>query len=119
MSRRVVITGIGAVTPIGTGSKGLWQGVLREKSAVAKIKQFDPTPFNCHVAAEVTDFQPENYLDHKRLKRLDRFSRFAVVAGLLAMEDACLTAAELDPDRAGVCLGSALGGIGMAEEEIH
>ena len=62
------------------------------------------------MAAEVTDFQPEIYLDHKRLKRLDRFSRRAVVSGLLAMKDACLTPAELDPDRSGVCLGSALGG---------
>src|SRR5471030_759214 len=111
MKRRVVITGIGAVTPIGTGANGLWQGVLREKSAVAKITHFDPSPFNCHVAAEVSDFHPETYLDHKRMKRLDRFSRLAVVAGLLAMEDACLTPSQLDPDRTGVCLGSALGGI--------
>ncbi len=119
MSRRVVITGIGAVTPIGTGAEGLWQGVLREKSAVTSITHFDPTPFNCHIAAWIPDFHPENYLDHKRMKRLDRFSRLSVVAGLLAMEDACLSPSQLDQDRAGVCLGSALGGIGMAEEEIH
>ncbi len=119
MKRRVVITGIGAVTPIGTGAKGLWAGVKREKSAVALITHFDPTPFNCHVAAEIPDFQPETYIDPKRMKRLDRFSRLAVVAALLAMEDASLTTAEIDPDRTGVCLGTALGGIEAAEEAMH
>ena len=119
MTRRVVVTGIGAVTPIGTGADGLWHGILREKSAVAAITHFDPSPFNCHVAAEISDFHPENYLDTKRLKRLDRFSRLAVVAGLLAMEDAGLTTAKIDPDRTGVCLGTALGGIGAAEDAMH
>jgi 3-oxoacyl-[acyl-carrier-protein] synthase II len=117
--RRVVITGIGAVTPIGTGANGLWQGVLRERSAVAKITHFDPSLFNSQVAAEISDFVPEAHLDPKRLKRMDRFSRLAVVAGKLALEDACLTPGELDAERTGVTLGTALGGIGSAEEEMH
>jgi 3-oxoacyl-[acyl-carrier-protein] synthase II len=117
MSRRVVITGIGAVTPIGTGAEGLWQGVLREQSAVGKITRFDPSAFNCHIAAEIKDFAPEEHLDPKRLKRLDRYSRLAVVAGLLAMQDARLEPDDVDPERTGVTVGSALGGIGCAEEE--
>jgi len=115
--RRVVITGIGAVTPIGTGARGLWEGVRRERSAVGPITRFDPSPFNCHIAAEIPDFRPEEHLDPKRLKRLDRYSRLAVISGLLALDDACLGPAEFDPERSGVCIGSALGGIGCAEEE--
>lgn len=114
---RVLITGIGAVTPIGTGKDGLWQGVLAERSAVRTIDRFDTSLYNCHIAASVDDFDPLDYMDAKRARRLDRYSQFAIAAGKLALEDACLEPSELRSDRAGVTIGSALGGMGKAEEE--
>ncbi|HEY0867174.1 MAG TPA: beta-ketoacyl-[acyl-carrier-protein] synthase family protein [Fimbriimonas sp.] len=114
--RRVVVTGLGAVTPIGCGADGLWQGVLAERSAVRRIRSFNPCEFNCHIAAEIDDFRPEERLDPKRIKRLDRYSKLALVAGMMAIDDAGL--GTVDPNRAGVTVGSALGGIACAEEEM-
>ena len=78
--RRVVVTGIGAVTPIGTAAAGLWQGLEARHSAVRTITRFDPTPFRSHMAAEIPDFRPQDHLDAKRAKRLDRFSQLAVTS---------------------------------------
>ena len=117
MKKRVVITGIGAVTPIGTGVDGLWEGVLKEQSAIRNVTRFDAAPFNCQIAGEIVDFKPEEHLDPKRLKRLDRYSRLALVTGLLAMQDSGLQPSDFKPDRTGVTIGSALGGIGFAEEQ--
>lgn len=115
--RRAVITGIGAVTPIGTGVEGLWDGVRREQSAVSRLTRFEMPESGCQIAAQIDDFRPEERLDPKRLKRLDRYSRLALVAGLLALEDAELSPRDVDPERTGVTIGSALAGIGCAEEE--
>jgi len=117
MSRKVFITGIGAVTPIGTGAEGLWSGVLAEKSAIRRITRFDASGFNSQVAGEIPDFRPDDYMDAKRLKRLDRYSRLALVAGLLALQDGDLKPGEFQPERVGVTVGTALGGAGSAEEE--
>ncbi len=76
--RRVVITGVGAVTPIGTAADGLWQGLTARRSAVREITRFDPTPFKSRIAAEIPDFRPQDHLNAKRAKRLDRFSQLAV-----------------------------------------
>ena len=76
--RRVVITGIGAVTPIGHGREGLWHGVRLGQSAVRRVSAFDVSAYRCQVAAEVRDFDPTPYLDKKQLRRLDRYSQFAV-----------------------------------------
>jgi 3-oxoacyl-[acyl-carrier-protein] synthase II len=117
MNRRVVITGIGAVTPIGTGAAGLWQGVRREQSAVRLISHFDPSCLPCRIAAEVLDFEPSDYLEGKALKRLDRCSQFAVASSRMAVEDAALDLEQEDCARIGVCIGSALGGASWAEEQ--
>ena len=115
--RRVVITGIGAITPIGHGRNGLWQGVLRGKSAVRRVSAFDVDAYRCQVAAEVRDFDPTPYLDRKQLKRLDRYSQFAVCAAKMAVGDAG-AALEAEPHEAvGVSIGSALGGMITAEEQ--
>lgn len=116
--RRVVITGVGAVTPIGTGAEGLWQGLERRTSAVRTITRFDPTPFRSHIAAEIPDFVPGDHLDAKRAKRLDRFSQLAVSSARLALADAHLDPATLDPDRIGTMMGSALGGVSYAESQV-
>jgi 3-oxoacyl-[acyl-carrier-protein] synthase II len=115
--RRVVITGIGAVTPIGHGREGLWQGVLRGKSAVRRVSAFDVDAYRCQVAAEVRDFDPTPYLDKKQLKRLDRYSQFAVCAAKMAVADADLPLDAEPRDQVGVCIGSALGGMITAEEQ--
>jgi 3-oxoacyl-[acyl-carrier-protein] synthase II len=115
--RRVVITGIGAVTPIGTGRAGLWQGVQAGRSAVRRITRFDPAPFSSQVAAEVSDFNVLDFIDARRARRLDRFAQFALVSGRLALADAGL---EITTDRSettGVYIGSALGGVAYAEEQ--
>jgi 3-oxoacyl-[acyl-carrier-protein] synthase II len=115
--RRVAITGIGAVTPIGSGRSGLWQGVCRGVSAVDAISRFDPSPFNCRVAAEVRDFEPRDHLPHKLAHRLDRYAQFAVSAAIMAVADGELDLATLEDGRGGVYLGSALGGVAGAEAE--
>ena len=115
--RRVVITGIGAVTPIGHTREGLWQGVLRGKSGVRRVRAFDTSGYRSQVAAEVLDFDAAPYLDRKQLKRLDRYSQFALCAAKMAVADAELDLEAEAHERVGVCIGSALGGMLTAEEQ--
>ena len=117
-ARRVVITGIGAVTPLGIGRDALWSGMQSARSAVGTITRFDPAPFRTHIAAEVRDFAPADHMDAKRVKRLDRFGHFAVAASRLAATDAALDLTCEDRTRVGAMLGTALGGIGYAEEQL-
>ena len=115
--RRVAITGIGALTPLGQGRAALWEGVRRERSPVRRITRFDPTPFRSQIAAEVDGFDPLAWMDAKRARRLDRFSHFALASARMALEDADL---RIDPawsDEAAVYIGSALGGVAYAEEQ--
>ena len=116
--RRVVITGVGAVTPIGTRADGLWAGLTARRSAVRTITRFDPTPFRSRIAAEIPDFRPQDHLDAKRAKRLDRFSQLAVTSARLALRDAELAPERQDPDRVGAMMGSALGGVAFAEAQV-
>jgi 3-oxoacyl-[acyl-carrier-protein] synthase II len=116
--RRVGITGIGAVTPIGITAGGMWDGLRSERSAIRHISRFDPTPYRSHNAGEVRDFVPSDHLDRKRVKRLDRFGHFAVVCAKLAIDDARLDLAREDRERIGATMGSALGGVGYAEEQF-
>ncbi len=116
--RRVVITGIGAITPIGMCASGLWDGILREKSAVGSLTRFDPSVFRSHNAAEVNDYVPTDHLDQKRAKRLDRFGQFAVTGAHMAIADSALRLEGEDRDRIGSTMGTALGGVGYAEEQL-
>ncbi len=112
--RRVVVTGIGAFTPVGHGADGLWAGVLANRSAVRCIDRFDPSPFPSRIAAQIDDFRPADHLDVRRARRLDRFSALTVAAARTAAEHAHLSIA---PDRTGVFIGSALGGVAFGEEQ--
>ncbi len=116
--RRVVITGVGAVTPIGTAVEGLWDGLVARRSAVRTLSRFDPAPFRSKIAAEIPDFRPQDFLDAKRAKRLDRFSQLAVTSARLALADARLEPAREDADRVGAMMGSALGGVAFAESQV-
>ena len=115
--RRVVITGIGAVTPIGTGVEGLWEGLRARRSVVRTVTRFDPSPFRTRIAAEVPDFRPQDFLEERRVKRLDRCSQFSLAAARLAVQDAALDLAAEDRERMGVMMGSALGGVSHAEAQ--
>jgi 3-oxoacyl-[acyl-carrier-protein] synthase II len=114
----VVITGIGAVTPIGTAADGLWAGLEARASAVREITRFDPSPFKSRIAAQIPDFRPQDHLDAKRARRLDRFAQLAVTSARLALDDAGLVAQREDPDRVGAMMGSALGGVAFAESQV-
>ncbi len=116
-TQRVVITGLGAVTPIGQGAAGVWEGVWRGESAVRRITRFDPTQFRSQVAAEVQCFDPLDYFDRKQARRLDRFSQFGLLAARQAFADADLNMAREDSERVGVYIGSALAGVSYAEEQ--
>jgi 3-oxoacyl-[acyl-carrier-protein] synthase II len=119
--RRVWITGIGVISPIGTGVDAFWAGVHRAESPVRRIDRFDPTPFRSQVAAQVDDFDPLDHMAARTARQLDRFSQFGLVAGRQALDDAGLrvdggaATDGVDRDRFGVYLGSALGGIAYAE----
>ena len=116
-TRRVAVTGMGIITPIGIGVDGLRAGLRAGRSAVGTITSFDTSAFVTHIAAQVTNFDPVPYLDGKKLKRLDKFSQFAVAASKMAIADGGLDLRLEDRDRMGVCLGTALGGVGFAEEQ--
>lgn len=115
--RRVVITGIGPVTPIGVGVDDFWEGLRSGRSVVRKITRFDPSPFRSHMAGEVADFDPVTWMDQRRAKRLDRCSHFTLAAARLALADAGLELTKEDPDRVGAMMGTALGGVAFAEQE--
>jgi 3-oxoacyl-[acyl-carrier-protein] synthase II len=118
MSRRgVVITGIGALTPVGHGHAGLWDGVLANRSAAKLIDRFDPSPFPSRIAAQIDDFVPADHLDARRARRLDRFSQLAVAAARMAVDDARLPLDECHAATTGIFLGSALGGVAFGEEQ--
>lgn len=116
--RRVMITGLGPITAVGIGVEGLWQGLRNQESGIRSVTCFDATPFSCRIAAQVDDFRAEDYLDARDARRLDRFTQFSVAAARLAMEDAALKSADVDPERAAVQMGSALGGISQAERQL-
>src|SRR3954469_23249081 len=116
--REVWITGIGIVTPIGTGVDAFRAGLREGRSRVRRIDRFDPAAFRSQVAAQIDDFDPADHMDAKTARQLDRFSQFGLVAGRLALEDARLVpgaGGAADRERIGIYLGSALGGIAYAE----
>lgn len=117
--RRVVVTGIGPITPIGITRDGLWEGLRRQQSAVRTITRFDPSMLRSRNAAEIDDFHPDDFLERKRAGRLDRFGHFCVAAARLAAEDAHLDLAAENRERVGAMMGSALGGLAFAEDQVR
>lgn len=118
MAQRVVVTGMGAVTPLGRDLETLWGNLIAGKSGVSLIDSFDTTEYPTKIAAAIKDFNPEDYLDKKEARRMDRFVQFAVVASLNALRDAGLQIKEnVDPERVGVYIGSGIGGLITWEEQ--
>ena len=116
--KRVVITGLGAITPLGNNVADYWQGLLDGKSGAAPITLFDASKFKTQFACEVKDFDPGKYLDRKEARKLDRFSQLAIASSEEAVQDAGLLNAGLDPDRIGVIWGSGIGGLRTFLDEV-
>lgn len=116
MKRRVVVTGMGVVSPIGSGDL-FWENVKKGTCGISFIESFDTTDFSVKIAAEVKDFNPTDYMEKKESKRMDRYSQFALAAADIAVKNSGLDTEEVDSDRFGCIVGSAVGGIHTIEEE--
>jgi 3-oxoacyl-[acyl-carrier-protein] synthase II len=116
---RVVITGLGAITPIGIGHDRFWQNLIAGQSGIGRITHFDPAAFKTQIAGQVNDFDPSQYLEKKEARRLARFLQFAVAAAQLAVRDANLAITPQNADEIGVIVGSGIGGIGFLEEQAY
>jgi len=116
-NRRVVVTGVGLVTALGTGTEENWKALCEGRSGVTAITRFDTTLFTAKIAAEVKNFEPLNWFDKKDLKKMDSFIHYAVAAADYAMKQAGLTIAPESAERAGVFIGSGIGGFTVIERE--
>ncbi|MBF0484935.1 MAG: beta-ketoacyl-ACP synthase II [Candidatus Omnitrophica bacterium] len=117
--RRVVITGIGVVSPLGTGVESFWNAMVSGKSGVKRITKFDPAQFDTQIAAEVKDYNPETYFSSKDARKISLFVQYAIVAAREAMKNSNFVMANADPHRVGVVIGSGIGCIKSAEEEYQ
>ena len=116
---RVVITGLGAITPIGLDIATFWAGLLAGRSGVRRVTQFDASHLPCRIAGEVPDFDPRNYLDIKEARRVSRSSQFALAAASEALADSGLPQPFLDPERVGIVFGTAAGGVDKMDDETQ
>ena len=119
MKRRVVITGLGVVSPVGIGLTDFWNHLLEGQSGITNITEFDATDFPVKIAGEVKDFDPVKYVgDRKTVRHMDRYTQFAVAAAKLAADDAKLDMSKEDPNRAGTIIGTGIGGISTMEDTV-
>ncbi|AHM65577.1 3-oxoacyl-ACP synthase [Paenibacillus polymyxa] len=118
MKQRVVITGMGVITSLGQDLNTLWDNLMAGKSGISKIEAFDTSEYTTKIAASIKDFNPEDYIDRKDARKMDRFVQFAVAASKLALEDSKLVIGEnVDAERVGVSVGSGIGGLGTWEDQ--
>ena len=115
--RRIVVTGLGAVTPLGIGTDVYWNGLMAGRSGVNRVENFDCSAISTRIAAQVKGFVPEDYLDRKEAKRMDRFAQFAAAAAKMAVADANLPITDANRARVGVFIGSGIGGIQTFEDQ--
>ncbi|MDQ4149731.1 MAG: beta-ketoacyl-ACP synthase II [Actinomycetota bacterium] len=115
--RRVAVTGLGPVTPIGTGRDQFWEALREGRSGVGPVTKFDTEKYPVKIAAEIPDFNIDDYLEPRRARRMIRFTQLAFAATKLALEDAILKPSDPDPTRVGIVIGSGIGGIALTEEE--
>jgi 3-oxoacyl-[acyl-carrier-protein] synthase II len=114
-TRRVAITGVGMVTPLGTGTEKSWNGLIEGRSAIRRITHFNPDGIPCQIAAEVSDFEIDRFIEFKEQKKMDRFIHFALAAATLAIEDSGLKITESNADKVGVSVGAGIGGLSSIE----
>ena len=116
MKRRVVLTGLGAVTPLGTGVEKTWKALCEGRSGIGKISSFDATNFQTKIAGEIKDFKPEDFLEKKQVRRMDIFVHYAMASAMMAVEDSGLKVTGQNAERIGVVLGTGLGGLPALEK---
>ena len=117
MKKRVVVTGMGVISPIGNDIASFWNGLLEGKSGVDYITQFDTSDYSVKIAAEVKNFNPEDFIEKKEIRRLDRFTQFAIAASQMALADSKLSINDENAERVGVYIGSGIGGLKTIEEQ--
>lgn len=117
MKKRVVITGLGAITPIGTGKDEFWNALLGGKSGITRITRFDPSEYATQIAGEIKDFEPGKFMDKKEAKRMDRFTQLAVAATKLAFEDSGMDLEAEDKNRIGTLIGTGIGGMDSLHDQ--
>ena len=115
--KRVVITGLGSITPLGNNIEDYWQSLIKGRNGVGKVTLFDVSQYACQIGAEVKGFDPCDYIDKKEAKRIDRFCQFAIAASLQAIADTQLVINDLNADRVGVLIGTGVGGIQVMESQ--
>jgi 3-oxoacyl-[acyl-carrier-protein] synthase II len=118
MARRVVVTGLGTVNPLGNTVEEFWKNTRAGQSGIARISRFDPEPFPCRIAGEVKGFDPHQYMEARDARRMDNFALYLLAASVQAMDDAGLKNGDLDPERLGVVIGCGIGGIETLEAQI-
>jgi len=119
LKRRVVVTGLGLVTPLGLTATETWEGLVAGRSGAGPIRRFDPAALDVRFACEVKGFDPTEYMDRKEAKRADRYAQYAIAATVMAFADAGIAEAVPHPERTGVIIGSGIGGIGTFEEQCR
>jgi beta-ketoacyl-acyl-carrier-protein synthase II len=117
--KRVVITGMGVVSVLGTGLPAFWEGLVNGRSGIRRITQFDPSPYPCQIAGEVPDFVPENFMDRKEARRVPRSAQMGFAAAKLAVEDSGLPTPLPEPERSGIVFGTAIGGMDRFDEGVR
>ena len=117
MSRRVVVTGVGLLTPLGIGADASWEAIRAGKSGIARITQFDAAAFPCQIAGEVKGFNPADYIEKKEIKKMGRFIQFAIAAADFALKNSGLKVTAENEERVGVYIGSGIGGFEVIERE--
>jgi beta-ketoacyl-acyl-carrier-protein synthase II len=115
---RVVITGIGAISPLGNSVKQLWEGLLAGKSGIRRITQFDPKDLPCQIAGEIPEFNPEDFIERKEARRIARSSQIALAAAIEAVNDAKLPQTMIDPERSSVVFGTGIGGFDVYDQNL-
>jgi 3-oxoacyl-[acyl-carrier-protein] synthase II len=116
--RRVVITGIGIISPNGIGKKAFWQSNIEGKSGVAIVERIDTSQLETKIAGEIKNFNPSLYIEKSKIKMLDRYAQLGVLAAKMALDDSALDLNKVNPEKAGVCVGSGLGGVLFHEEQM-
>ena len=119
MRERVVVTGLGAITPLGSDVPSTWQALVEGRSGAGRITAFDPSEIKCQIAAEVKNYDPKNYFSGKEARRLDRYSQFAMIAADEALKDSGLEITAANAERVGVIVGTGIGGIGTLIQEFE
>ena len=117
--KRVAITGLGVVSPLGNSVETFWSNIKAGKNGITEVAKFDVSDFSCKVAAQVNDFDPQEYIDRKEARRMDRFTQFAIAASKMALENANLTIHDNNAEKTGIILGSGIGGFETLEDQFR